>query len=50
MPAFAPTHSDEQIWKIVAFLRHLPHISDDEAARLRSGGEDEIRGVKAEHK
>jgi mono/diheme cytochrome c family protein len=27
MPEFASTHSDEQIWHIVAFLRHLPQLS-----------------------
>ncbi len=26
MPAFTPTHSDEQIWKIVAFVRRLPDV------------------------
>jgi mono/diheme cytochrome c family protein len=30
MPAFAPTHDDEQIWNIVGFLRRLPRISADE--------------------
>jgi mono/diheme cytochrome c family protein len=30
MPAFAPTHNDESIWKIVAFLQHLPKISEEE--------------------
>ncbi len=27
MPAFGPTHTDEQIWFIVAFLKKLPGIS-----------------------
>ena len=42
MPAFGPTHTDPEIWKIVAFLRHLPQISKDEQAALKAeskGGE-----------
>lgn len=27
MPAFGPTHTDDQIWAIVAFLNTLPGIS-----------------------
>lgn len=41
MPAFEPTHTDEQIWKIVAFVRHLPKLSPDEAAALRAGHKPE---------
>ena len=26
MPAWGPTHSDEQIWEIVAFLRLFPSM------------------------
>lgn len=37
MPAFAPTHSDKQIWKIVAFVRHLPDLTTNEKAMLRKG-------------
>jgi mono/diheme cytochrome c family protein len=39
MPAFSPTHSDEEIWKIVAFVRHLPKLTDAEVAELRQGEE-----------
>jgi mono/diheme cytochrome c family protein len=35
MPAFAPTHTDEQIWKIVAFVRHLPNLTPEQTAELR---------------
>jgi mono/diheme cytochrome c family protein len=35
MPAFEPTHTDEQIWKIVAFVRHLPNLTPEETAELR---------------
>lgn len=50
MPSFAATHSDEQIWKIVAFLRHMPKLTAKEKAYLREalGGEKprEERPVK----
>jgi mono/diheme cytochrome c family protein len=41
MPAFGPTHTDEEIWKIVAFLRHLPDLSAEERDFLREATEDE---------
>jgi mono/diheme cytochrome c family protein len=34
MPAFGPTHREEEIWKIVAFLRHLPEITPEEERQL----------------
>jgi mono/diheme cytochrome c family protein len=39
MPAFGPTHKDQEIWKIVAFLRHLPRITKDEQAALKVNAE-----------
>lgn len=41
MPAFGPTHTDEEIWKIVAFLRHLPELTKEErdALQAATGGE-----------
>lgn len=36
MPAFSPTHDEKEIWEIVAFLRHLPEVTDGEAAQLKS--------------
>jgi mono/diheme cytochrome c family protein len=41
MPAFGPTHSDEEIWKIVAFVRHLPQLTAEEKAQLRPATEQE---------
>lgn len=40
MPAMGPTHSDEDIWNIVAFVEQLPDMSPEDYARLReaSGG------------
>ena len=34
MPAFSPTHGENEIWQIVAFLRHLPEITDEEKSAL----------------
>jgi len=35
MPAFSPTHKPEEIWKIVAFLRHLPELTPAEEQELK---------------
>ena len=40
MPAFGSTHKEDEIWKIVAFLRHLPELTPDEEKLLKRGGED----------
>lgn len=34
MPAFGPTHSDDQIWGIVAFMRRLETMTEEEYAAL----------------
>jgi len=39
MPAFGPTHSDEEIWKIVSFVRHLPNITPEEKQKLKPASE-----------
>lgn len=36
MPAFGTTHKDEEIWKIVAFVRRLPALSVDEDKELKA--------------
>jgi hypothetical protein len=41
MPAFGPTHTDEEIWKIVAFVRHLPDLTPEERNSLREASEGE---------
>jgi mono/diheme cytochrome c family protein len=43
MPAFGPTHKDPEIWKIVAFMRHLPQITKDEEAALKAGVQAEAQ-------
>jgi mono/diheme cytochrome c family protein len=40
MPAFSPTHKPEELWKIVAFVRHLPELTDGEQKALKAGGEE----------
>ena len=40
MPAFGPTHEDKEIWKIVAFLRHLPALTAEEEKQLQAAGEE----------
>jgi mono/diheme cytochrome c family protein len=35
MPAFGLTHSDDQIWNIVGFVRRLPQTSADEYEQMR---------------
>ena len=34
MPAFGPAHSEEDIWQLVTFIRHMPHLSPAEQQRL----------------
>jgi plastocyanin/mono/diheme cytochrome c family protein len=34
MPAFGPTHQPDQIWSIVAFVRHLPALTPEEKKDL----------------
>ena len=41
MPAFSLTHKKEEIWHLVAFVRHLPQISADEQKVLKTGSEEE---------
>jgi len=40
MPAFGPTHGENELWQIVAFLRHLPEISDEEKTQLQGESEE----------
>ncbi len=45
MPAFGEEHSDEDIWKIVSFIRHLPELTAGEQAELREA----VEGLEHEH-
>src|SRR5712692_9137251 len=40
MPAFSPTHKPDECWKVVAFLRHLPEITEEEKKILKAGTEE----------
>jgi mono/diheme cytochrome c family protein len=35
MPALGPTHEDEELWSIVAFVERLPNVTAEEYAALR---------------
>lgn len=39
MPAFGPTHDDEDLWEVVAFMNKLPDMSEDEYKKLKSKAE-----------
>jgi len=40
MPAFSGSKDEKEIWKIVAFARHLPQLTDEETKQLRAMGDD----------
>jgi mono/diheme cytochrome c family protein len=42
MPAFGPTHTDEQIWAMVAFVRHLPQESGESYQAELAAAEGEV--------
>ena len=41
MPAWGPTHDDQRIWAMVAFLQKLPELSEFEYQILTARGEGE---------
>ncbi len=47
MPAFGPTHSEEELWSIVAFLRQLPDMSPEEYKAMV--GSDEAQNPEHQH-
>lgn len=51
MPAFGPTHSDEELWGIVAFLQAMAEMTDEEyarwEARFSAGGNASAGGAGA---
>src|SRR5262245_29943142 len=47
MPAWGPTHPDEEIWNIVALVRDLPAMSPERYQQIRNRGtEDQAGGVQ----
>lgn len=41
MPAFSRTHQEPELWNVVAFLRRLPRLTDQDRAFLRAASTDE---------
>jgi mono/diheme cytochrome c family protein len=41
MPAFGPTHDDDRMWAIVAFVRQLPDMTPEDYARRTSATADD---------
>jgi mono/diheme cytochrome c family protein len=48
MPAFGPTHSEDEIWGISMFVKRLPEIGAAEYSRLRREAALETEGGPAE--
>ena len=49
MPAFGPTHSDEELWDLVALLKHLPRMPRDEYRALVAPRGPDDRGHRHSH-
>ena len=49
MPAWGPSHSDAQIWELVAFLQRLPELSPDAYAKLLASAPDTGHGHMHSH-
>ncbi|MCF6369956.1 c-type cytochrome [Rhizobium halophilum] len=45
MPAFGPTHPDERLWEIAAFVKQLPAMTPEEYAAAGDGGSGEEEGA-----
>ncbi|MES2918734.1 MAG: cytochrome c [Pseudomonadota bacterium] len=41
MPAWGPTHDDQRMWAMVAFLQQLPRLTPDQYQILTARGEEE---------
>ena len=56
MPAFGPTHDDDELWEVVALVRRLPHLSPTGYRALvgsdASGelGDSHAEGLEPEHR
>ncbi len=55
MPAFGPTHDDDELWGIVGFWRRLPAMKPEqykeliESAGVKAEKEEHHHGEKPEH-
>ncbi len=50
MPAFGPTHDDDELWAIIAFLKQLDSISPEDYQALAPAEEGEAPGHSDQHK
>lgn len=51
MPAFGPTHSEEELWGIVVFLKRLPNLKPEEyKAMVKAAGLDKEKEDHHSHK
>lgn len=41
MPAWGPSHDDERIWNMVAFLKRLPELTPEQYQILTARGDDQ---------
>ena len=48
MPAWGPTHSDQIIWGMVAFLQKLPSLTPEQYAQMTANAKDEHEHHDAE--
>ncbi len=46
MPAFLPTHTEDEIWKIVAFVRHMPDMTKEEQRALKADRERSLQSME----
>jgi mono/diheme cytochrome c family protein len=44
MPGFGTRHSAEELWKIILWVRHLPHLTPQERAAIQARIEDNEPG------
>lgn len=44
MPAWGPTHDDQRIWAMVAFLQRLPQLTPQQYQILTARDEDDVHG------
>ncbi|MCI0453643.1 MAG: cytochrome c [Candidatus Dadabacteria bacterium] len=49
MPAFGPTHSEEELWAIVAFLGRLPDLSPEEYQAMEKTAQEKPGGHEHGH-
>ena len=49
MPAWGKSHSDQKIWAMVAFIKHLPGISETQFRALAAGSADRYSGHGEAH-